>query len=221
MVGVQLPDGASLERTPGDARPGQRRSPATTPGVEQVIAIAGISVLDNSADAGQRRRRLRHPRRTGACAERRRARTCARSSTHIQAALDGLQDGAGFVLRAAADPGHRQRRRLQPCRSSSATAASITRKLQSIDADRRRAGARASPLCNTSSPPSAPACRNCTCSSRPLQGGDAESLGGRRVRHALRLSRVDLRQPVQQVRPHACRSTCRRIRSIARSPRTS
>ena len=50
MVGVQLPDGASLERTEARARE------VTTPragdaGREQVVAIAGLSVLDNSASS--------------------------------------------------------------------------------------------------------------------------------------------------------------------------
>jgi HAE1 family hydrophobic/amphiphilic exporter-1 len=48
LVGVQLPDGASLERT-GAALAEVTAIARETPGVEQVIAISGISVLDNNA----------------------------------------------------------------------------------------------------------------------------------------------------------------------------
>jgi hydrophobic/amphiphilic exporter-1 (mainly G- bacteria), HAE1 family len=48
IVGVQLPDGAALERT--EVVMGEvTRIAKATPGVERVIAISGISVLDNSA----------------------------------------------------------------------------------------------------------------------------------------------------------------------------
>ncbi len=48
MVGVQLPDAASLERTQAvlDRVGGVARD---TPGVDQVLSIAGVSVLDNNA----------------------------------------------------------------------------------------------------------------------------------------------------------------------------
>ena len=48
MIAVQLPDGASLERTQA-ALDAATKIALATPGVEQVIEIAGISVLDNSA----------------------------------------------------------------------------------------------------------------------------------------------------------------------------
>ena len=48
MVNVQLPDGASLERT-SRALTQVSEIAKSTPGVENVIAISGISVLDNSA----------------------------------------------------------------------------------------------------------------------------------------------------------------------------
>jgi HAE1 family hydrophobic/amphiphilic exporter-1 len=48
LVGLQLPDGASLERT--DAALAQVSAIAqATPGVQQVVAISGLSVLDNSS----------------------------------------------------------------------------------------------------------------------------------------------------------------------------
>ncbi|WP_026605944.1 efflux RND transporter permease subunit [Methylocapsa acidiphila] len=48
MIAVQLPDGASLERTQATLAKASEIARAT-PGIENVIAIAGQSVLDNSA----------------------------------------------------------------------------------------------------------------------------------------------------------------------------
>ena len=48
MVALTLPDGASLERTQRALTEASKIS-LTTPGVDQSVAIAGISVLDNSA----------------------------------------------------------------------------------------------------------------------------------------------------------------------------
>jgi hydrophobic/amphiphilic exporter-1 (mainly G- bacteria), HAE1 family len=48
MVNVQLPDGASLERT-DRALDNVSKIAKSTPGVDQVITISGISVLDNNA----------------------------------------------------------------------------------------------------------------------------------------------------------------------------
>ena len=48
VLGLQLPDGASLQRT--DAAMAKAAAIArATPGVDQVIEIAGISPLDNNA----------------------------------------------------------------------------------------------------------------------------------------------------------------------------
>ncbi|MGH7121217.1 MAG: efflux RND transporter permease subunit [Acetobacteraceae bacterium] len=48
LVGVQLPNGASLERT-NHALAGVQKIAAAIPGVEHVITVSGISILDNSA----------------------------------------------------------------------------------------------------------------------------------------------------------------------------
>jgi HAE1 family hydrophobic/amphiphilic exporter-1 len=48
MVGVQLPNGASLGRT-DQALAGVEKIAAATPGVAHVITVSGISILDNSA----------------------------------------------------------------------------------------------------------------------------------------------------------------------------
>ncbi|HKM61675.1 MAG TPA: efflux RND transporter permease subunit [Acidisphaera sp.] len=49
LVPVQLPDGAALGRTTASLED-VRKAVTPIPGVQQVIALAGISVLDNSAD---------------------------------------------------------------------------------------------------------------------------------------------------------------------------
>ncbi len=49
MVNVQLPDGASLQRTDRVLEQSARRSRRDTPGVDKVFSISGISVLDNNA----------------------------------------------------------------------------------------------------------------------------------------------------------------------------
>ena len=96
LVGVQLPDGASLERTQAALEKATRIA-LDTPGVDQVVQIAGISVLDNSAslanagvgyvmlkDWGERGKAKGQDIRT--------------ILTHIQGALDKLPDGFGFVI---------------------------------------------------------------------------------------------------------------------------
>jgi HAE1 family hydrophobic/amphiphilic exporter-1 len=49
MMAVQLPEGASLGRTTASLEEAVKRARAV-PGVQEVIALAGMSVLDNSAD---------------------------------------------------------------------------------------------------------------------------------------------------------------------------
>ena len=60
LAAVQLPDGASLERTQ-HVLDQVSEIAGKTPGVEQVISIAGISALDNSVEPRQCRRRLSDP----------------------------------------------------------------------------------------------------------------------------------------------------------------
>ncbi len=96
VIGVQLPDGASLERT---ERAMEEASTIArgTPGVDQVIEIAGISVLDNSAslasagaiyvvlkDWAQRGRGTGQDLRS--------------IYGHLQAALDKMPDAISFVV---------------------------------------------------------------------------------------------------------------------------
>ncbi|MFL5255677.1 MAG: efflux RND transporter permease subunit [Rhodopila sp.] len=96
LVSVQLPDGASLERTQRTLAEVNRIA-SDTPGVEQVITIAGISVLDNNAslpDAGATYVILKDWDVRGK-AHGQDLRTIALS---IQRQLDTLPDAMGFVL---------------------------------------------------------------------------------------------------------------------------
>jgi HAE1 family hydrophobic/amphiphilic exporter-1 len=96
MIAVMLPDGASLERT--TAALGQANDIArATPGVENVIAISGESVLDNNAtlaNAGVEYVIFK------SYAEREKAKGQDLISIleHIQGKLNDLPDGRGIVL---------------------------------------------------------------------------------------------------------------------------
>ena len=96
MVAMQLPDGASLGRTAAALEEVNRRA-LQVPGVQQVIAISGMSILDNSADLAN----------AGASwvmlkpfSERLKAKDQDLLSIfrNLQAALASLPDGRPFVL---------------------------------------------------------------------------------------------------------------------------
>lgn len=96
IVGVQLPDGASLERTEQALAEASRIARAT-PGVDQVIEISGISVLDNNASLSS----------AGAAYvvlkdwdEREKAggQDLRTIYTRLQHALDGMDDAEAFVI---------------------------------------------------------------------------------------------------------------------------
>jgi HAE1 family hydrophobic/amphiphilic exporter-1 len=94
VLGLQLPDGASLQRT--NAVLARTAAIArATPGVDQVIEIAGISPLDNNASLAS----------AGAIyvvlkdwSVRGKAESLRTIALHLQGALDGMTDAAGFVL---------------------------------------------------------------------------------------------------------------------------
>ena len=96
LVGVQLPEGASLERTQAALAEASRIA-RETPGVAQAIEIAGVSVLDNNAslpNAGVIYVVLKD------WAERERARGQDLRSlyTALSTALDALPDAEAFVV---------------------------------------------------------------------------------------------------------------------------
>ena len=219
MVGVQLPDGASLGRTGTALDEVDARSRWRRRACEQVVAIAGMSVLDNMRAARQCRRRLRHPRRLG------RARQGKgqdiRSIAQTPAARDGraLQDGRGYRARRR----RRSRASAMPaasrCRSSSATAASTLAKLQDVTDEADRAGAH--PDRDRQPGDDLPRRRAAHRGrGRPRQGREPER------RRSATCSR---RCPPISARPTSttstssarpCRSMSRPIRSSARGPRT-
>jgi HAE1 family hydrophobic/amphiphilic exporter-1 len=96
VIGVQLPDGASLERTE-HAMAEASKIAHDTPGVDQVIEIAGISVLDNSAalaSAGAVYVVLRDWTERGRAT----GQDLRSIYAHLQGALDDLPDATGFVV---------------------------------------------------------------------------------------------------------------------------
>ncbi len=96
MIAVALPDGASLERT--TAALGQANDIArATPGVENVIAISGQSVIDNNAtlaNAGVEYVIFK----SYADREKAKGEDLISILEHIQGKLNGLPDGRGIVL---------------------------------------------------------------------------------------------------------------------------
>lgn len=94
VIGVQLPDGASLERTQRALAEATRIARAT-PGVDQVIEIAGISVLDNNAslsNGGAAYVILKDWSARGAGEDLRAI------YTNLSAGLNRMQDAIGFVI---------------------------------------------------------------------------------------------------------------------------
>ena len=96
MVALQLPDGASLERTAA-ALDGVTKIAQSTPGVERVIAISGMSILDNSASLanGGTAFVMLKP-----WSERTKANggDLASLYQHLQGALQSVPDGRALVL---------------------------------------------------------------------------------------------------------------------------
>jgi len=96
LIGVQLPDGASVERT--QAMLGEATQIAlSTPGVDQVVQIAGVSVLDNNAtlaNAGVAYVILKD----WGVRSKAKGQDLRSIVTHLQTALNKLTDGVGFVI---------------------------------------------------------------------------------------------------------------------------
>jgi HAE1 family hydrophobic/amphiphilic exporter-1 len=96
IVGVQLPDGASLERTQ-KALDQATKIALATPGVAEVVEIAGVSVLDNSAtlaNAGVGYVILKDWSERGKA----QGQDIRSILLHMQSQLETLPDGIGFVV---------------------------------------------------------------------------------------------------------------------------
>src|SRR4029077_15225185 len=96
MVGVQLPDGAALERTVTSLEEVTRVAKAT-PGVRQVVAISGMSILDSSAalaNAGVAYVILND----WSLRDKEKGQDLRSIALHFQKELAGMQDGRAFPL---------------------------------------------------------------------------------------------------------------------------
>ncbi|MBV8574599.1 MAG: multidrug efflux RND transporter permease subunit [Acetobacteraceae bacterium] len=96
MLAVQLPDGASLERTEAALQRATKIA-LDTPGVAETVTIAGISVLDNSAtlaNAGVNYVILKDWGERGKA----KGQDLRSIAEHIQSELANLPDGTGFVI---------------------------------------------------------------------------------------------------------------------------
>ena len=110
MIAVQLPDGAALGRTVNSLNETTKIALAT-PGVKQVITIAGISVLDNSAtlaNAGVNYVIFDDWKKR----EKAKGQDLVSAPHGLQKKIESISDGRAFVAGTAADPGNRQCRRL-------------------------------------------------------------------------------------------------------------
>ena len=196
LVAVQLPDGAALDRTQRVLDQVSEMA-GKTPGVEQVISIAGISALDSSsslANAGVAYLILKEWSERGPGQD---LRSLVRRA---EREAGGDRGGADSGDPAAADPGHRQRRRLRHAGRAARRqfrfrqAASHDRCARCQCADPKRAAARQFAV-----PLDGAAVRR---RGRPDQDPDAACHDRPGVFDAGFLSGIVLRQPVHQVRPH-------------------
>ena len=198
LVAAQLPDGAAVGRTQ-QVLDQVTKAALEVPGVDQVISISGISVLDNSAtlsNAGVAYVILKDwsLRKPGSGADLRSV------YGNLQGALDKLQDAVALVL-------------IPPPIQGIGNASGFTMqvelrdgsfdyaKMQSHDPDHREG--RQHPDGTAAAEFDVPRRRAANPGAgRPGQGGDAERRRRRRVQCARRLCGLRLRQSVQQVRPH-------------------
>src|SRR5580704_7393527 len=192
LIGVQLPDGASLERT-GVALDQVSAIAQATPGVENVVARQQLG-------AGQCRGRLRDPEGLGRSRRAEGARPALDRHAHC-AGGSGPAGRPGLPARAAGHPGHRQCGRL-PDAGRTARRQLRLRQAAECHAKRNRPGEH--PVGLEQPHHLLPRRRAARAGrGRSLKGRDPESVDRRRLHHALVVPRLGLRQSLQQVRPHA------------------
>ena len=195
LVIVQLPEGAALERTTRALDDITTRVKAQ-PGVDKVVAIAGLAALNDSAslsNAGVAYVILKD------WDERERGRGPARALQGPVGARQRHQRRHGTGDPAPGHPGHRQRRRRHdeggdPRRLLRLRQAAAPRP------GRNRPGRRPvdDPIGDQCVPRRRAADQR---RDRPHQGGDARRAARQCARRAQLVRRLDLRRPVQQVRP--------------------
>ena len=196
LAAVQLPDGASLERTQ-QVLDRVSDIAGKTPGVAQVIGIAGISALDNSAslaNGGVAYLILKDWDARGAGEDLRSL------VVGLNQKMAEIAASADHRASAAADPGYRQCRRLR----HAARAARRQRRFRQAAGHhqcrgRRRANPERAATGEFAVPFDGAAIR---CESGPDQDPDAARHHRPGVLDAGLLSGIVLRRPVQQIRPH-------------------
>ena len=145
MISVQLPDGASLGRTQ-QVMADVTRIAQATPGVDQVVAVSGISVLDNNAplaNAGVAYVILKDWSQRGPGS----GQDLRTVLTHIAARAGRAATSQGVRADAAADPGHRQCQRLHHAGGAARRQFRLCEAAES-DAQHRRSGEHARRHCS-------------------------------------------------------------------------
>ena len=196
LVAVQLPDGAALDRTQHVLDQVSEMS-GKTPGVEQVISIAGISALDNSsslANAGVAYLILKE------WSERGPGQDLRSLFVGLNAEAGGDPGSADFGGPAAADPGHRQCRRLRHAGRTARRQFRLRQAASHHQCDRcQRANPKRVAAREFAVPFDGAAVRH---RGRPDQDPDPPCHDRSGVLDAGLVSGLVLRQPVHQVRPH-------------------
>ena len=197
MIAAQLPDGASLGRSTA-ALANATKIAMATPGVQTVISIAGMSVLDNNADlanAGVDFVVLKP------WDERSKANgtDILSIAEHLQKALNRAPDGRLFVLAPPPIQGIGNAGGFQMQTEMLGGNFDYQKLSRGHPADRQE-GRRRSPAAARADhlPPRRAAGRG---DRRSRPGADPAGVGRRHLLGAERLSRLDLCQPVQQIRP--------------------
>ena len=197
IVAAQLPDGASKERTDRVLQQIQGMA-SKIPGVEHVVTVSGVSVLDNLATLANAGvafvvlkdwdARLKEP---------------GQDVRTILGRLNQATAGraASFRLRTppAADPGHRQCRRLL---HAGRTQERKFRLRSASNSDQRRSRQRQRAILAPARRHHVPRRRAADlCECKPHQGGDARHYRWTTIRRPLRLCRFELCRPDHKVWP--------------------
>ena len=197
MIAAQLPDGATLGRTHGGTRQRDQDRHGHPRGPD--------GDLDRRHVGARQQRRPRQRRRQFCRAEAvGRAQQGQRHRHHLdrRASAKSAQPRARRkAVRAgpAADPGHRQRRRLSDADRDAGRKFRLSEAQRRHPADRQEGRRRSPAAARADHLPPRRAAGGGDRRSRP--GADPAGVGRRHLLGAERLSRLDLCQPVQQIRP--------------------
>ena len=193
---VQLPDGASLQRTKG-VLDRVSEIAGKIPAVDNVVAISGVSALDNNstlANSGVAYIVLKDWSLRGKGEDLRSLfQTFSREFAVIEEArvvvfppppIQGIGNAGGFAMQVQLRDGSFDLVKLQSITNALVRGCPVAERIAACD--------ELVPLHRAADEGGR----------RPRQGGDPAGLDRRRVLDALGLSRLELCRPVQQVRPH-------------------